>query len=245
MLICDHATNRVPEGYGDLGVGAEQLSRHIGYDIGAAGVTERLSALLGAPAILSNFTRLFIDPNRGEDDPTLVMQLSDGAVVPGNAGISAEEIERRLAHFYAPYHAAIDAAIDEALEAGRPPVLLSIHTFTENWKGVGRPWHAGILWDKDPRLAVPLIEALSRDPALHVGDNEPYRGALRGDCMYKHGTRRGLAHALVEIRQDLVATEQGQAAWAERLAQVMRPFLNEETAPPGLHEIRHFGSHTD
>jgi len=245
VLICDHATNRMPAGYGDLGLGAEQLARHIGYDIGAAGVTRRLSGLLDAPAILSNFSRLFIDPNRGEDDPTLVMQLSDGAVVPGNAGIKEDEIEKRRLQFYAPYHAAIEAVIDDAIATGSPPVLLSIHTFTQSWKGMDRPWHAAILWDRDARLAAHMIKALSNDGSLVVGDNEPYTGRLRGDCLYKHGTGRGLAHALIEIRQDLVADASGQQEWAERLADIMSTLLDGQLDQSALHKIEYIGSCTD
>lgn len=235
----------MPAGYGDLGLGAEQLARHIGYDIGAAGVTRRLSGLLDAPAILSNFSRLFIDPNRGEDDPTLVMQLSDGAVVPGNAGIKEDEIEKRRLQFYAPYHAAIEAVIDDAIATGSPPVLLSIHTFTQSWKGMDRPWHAAILWDRDARLAAHMIKALSNDGSLVVGDNEPYTGRLRGDCLYKHGTGRGLAHALIEIRQDLVADASGQQEWAERLADIMSTLLDGQLDQSALHKIEYIGSCTD
>ena len=170
---------------------------------------------------MSTFSRLLIDANRGEDDPTLIMRLSDGAIVPGNAAVDAAERARRIARFHAPYHAAIDAAIDRAIAAGRPPALVSIHSFTPVWRGHARPWHAGVLWDTDPRLAVPLIEALRADPALVVGDNEPYAGALANDTMYRHATARGLAHALIEIRQDLIGDEAGAAAWAERLAPIL------------------------
>ena len=172
-------------------------------------MTRALARRLGAPAVLSTFSRLLIDANRGEDDPTLIMRLSDGAIVPGNAAVDAAERARRIARFHAPYHAAIDAAIERAIAAGSPPALVSIHSFTPVWRGHARPWHAGVLWDGDPRFAVPLIEALRADPALVVGDNEPYSGALANDTMYRHGTERGLAHALVEIRQDLIADEAG------------------------------------
>lgn len=245
MLICDHATNLIPRAYGGLGVQADQLERHIGYDIGAAGVTTRLAGHLGAPAVLSNFSRLLIDPNRGEHDPTLVMRLSDGTVVPGNARIDQPEIKRRKAHYYDPYHAAIEAAIEACLAAERVPVILSIHTFTESWRERPRPWQAGILWDKDPRLAVPLIDGLRLDSDLAIGDNQPYTGKLKGDCLNKHGTMRGLAHALVEIRQDLVRDEKGQEEWADRIAGVMEPLLAASDTAASLHTIEHFGSWTD
>lgn len=244
VLVCDHASNRVPEEYANLGMPDDQMERHIAYDPGAAGVTERLSRQIGAPAVLANFSRLLIDPNRGEDDPTLVMRLSDGAVVPGNATVGADEIERRKALYYDPYHRAVDAALDRSIAAGKVPAILSIHTFTESWRGRPRPWHAAILWDKDPRLAKPLISALSTDTSLLVGDNEPYTGILYGDCMYRHATRRGLAHALVEIRQDLVRHEAGQEEWAHRLAEVMRDLLDAGDRH-NLHKIEYFGSWTD
>lgn len=221
ILLCDHASNRVPEEYGDLGLPHAELSRHIAYDPGAAAVTRALAARIAAPAIMSNFSRLVIDPNRGEDDPTLIMQLSDGAVVPGNAGIDEIERHRRIASFHQPYHAAIAAEINGQLDAGIVPALISIHSFTPVWRGHVRPWHVGVLWDADRRLAAPLIASLAADPALDVGDNEPYTGALRGDTLFRHGTCRGLAHALIELRQDLIADAAGVEAWADRLAAIL------------------------
>jgi len=245
VITCDHASNAFPPGYGTLGVPKEQLERHIAYDIGAAGVARRLAALLGAPAVLSRFSRLFIDPNRAPDDPTLVMRISDGAVVPGNAKIGRDEIEHRLNHYYRPYHAAIDAALDGAIAAGKPPAIFSIHSFTENWRGHPRPWHATVLWDKDPRFAKPLVDALHAEPDIVAGENEPYTGRLKGDSMYEHGTRRGLAHALIEIRQDLIRDEAGQVAWAERLARIIARMLGSQRFNRGLHRIHCYGSYAD
>jgi predicted N-formylglutamate amidohydrolase len=245
IILCDHASNTLPEQYGTLGLPPAELDRHIAYDIGAKGVTERLAARLGAPALLTRVSRLLIDCNRGEDDPTLIMRLSDGAVVPGNRTIDARERRERIERYYRPYHDAVAVVIEEALAARIVPVLLSVHSFTPAWRGRSRPWHAGVLWDRDPRLAVPLIEALRADAARVVGDNEPYNGALRGDCLWRHGTSRGLAHALIEIRQDLIETEEGQAAWADRLADAMQGIL----AAPGSHAdvrvVRFYGSRTD
>jgi predicted N-formylglutamate amidohydrolase len=166
------------------------------------------------------------------------MRLSDGAVVPGNAAIYAAERARRIARYHAPYHAAIEQAIERALAAGKPPALFSVHSFTPVWRGYVRPWHAGVLWDMDPRFAVPLIEALRADGDLIVGDNEPYSGALANDTMYRHATRRGLAHGLIEIRQDLIANDAGIEAWVARLA----PILERLNALPDVHNVRHFGS---
>jgi predicted N-formylglutamate amidohydrolase len=143
-----------------------QFERHIGYDIGAAHLTRALARSFGAPAILTTFSRLVIDPNRGRDDPTLVMRLSDGAVVPGNARIDAGEVERRLRRFYDPYDAAITAAIERSCRFGAPPAIVSLHSFTPVWRGTPRPWHVGVLWDEDGRLARPLLAALSRRGAI-------------------------------------------------------------------------------
>lgn len=237
LLICDHASNALPPDYGRLGLPEGEFRRHIAYDIGAAGVTRRLAARLDAPAILSGFSRLLIDPNRGPDDPTLVMKLSDGAVIPDNAQITAAGIEDRLRQFHEPYHAAISAFLDAALDGGDVPAILSVHSYTPAWKEVARPWQVALLWDKDDRLAGPMIAALDGE-GFTVGDNEPYDGALENDTLYRHGTMRGVPHALIEIRQDLISDGEGQEEWAERLARILPPILNQ----PDLHRIRHYGS---
>lgn len=221
ILVCDHATNAIPSEYGTLGLGEQQLSRHIAYDIGVEQTTRQLSQLVDAPAVLSRFSRLLIDPNRGLDDPTLVMRISDGAVVPGNAAIDQSEIDKRVRDYYLPYDGAVRGTIDRSLAHGVVPALLSIHSFTPAWRGHPRPWHAGVLWDSDARFALPLIAALEGDAGLIVGDNEPYSGELQGDMMNRQGTRRGLAHALIEIRQDLIAEPSGIEEWAQRLASVL------------------------
>jgi predicted N-formylglutamate amidohydrolase len=243
LILCDHAENTIPQGYGTLGLRPEDLHRHIAYDLGAVEVAEHLAKALGAPAVLSCFSRLLIDPNRGLDDPTLIMQISDGLIVPGNVGLTAEEIEARIAHYYRPYHAAIERAVDAAIAAGKPPVIISVHSFTQAWKGVPRPWAVGVLWDKDPRLALALLEGLRAIPEIEVGDNVPYSGQLKGDTLYCHGTMRGLAHALVELRQDLILGPEGQQQWAMRLAHALGEVLSETDG--ALHAIELHGSHTD
>jgi len=225
VVLCDHASNYLPPEYGTLGLPESELERHIAYDIGAAGVVRALAASLGAPAVLSHFSRLLIDPNRGADDPTLIMRLSDGAIIPANRHLDQAERDRRVDRWYRPYHAAVTSVVDACLATGPAPTLLSIHTFTPSWKGAPRPWEVGILWDKDPRLADALLEGFRADKSLTVGDNQPYTGQLEGDCMWQHGTQRGLAHAIVEVRQDLLATEEGQHAWADRIAAVMRQII--------------------
>ena len=240
LLLCDHASNEVPADYGDLGLPPREFERHIAYDIGAAAVTRSLARRLGAPAILTRFSRLLIDPNRGRDDPTLVMRLSDGALIPGNATVDLPEILRRIERFYDPYDAAIAHAIERALAAGHPPALVTIHSFTPVWRGRPRPWHVGILWDADDRFAKPLLDGLRREGGLAVGDNEPYDGALSGDTVDRHGTVRGLANALIEIRQDLIAGETGAEEWAERFSKLLAPLA----AQPDLRTPKHFPTRT-
>jgi predicted N-formylglutamate amidohydrolase len=245
IILCDHAENCFPEGYGTLGLPPEQLKRHIAYDIGARAITERLSARLNVPAVLTRFSRLLIDPNRGADDPTLIMRLSDGAVIPGNTDLDADERASRTQLYYVPYHAAIDRVIDACVATGTIPAILSLHSFTESWKGVPRPWHVGVLWDKDPRLAKPLLDGFYAGQDIIVGDNEPYKGSLRGDCCWQHGTQRGLAQAIIEYRQDLVRDEAGQIAWADRTEAIMRDALTCPIKSPPLHRIEQHGSMSD
>lgn len=240
LILCDHASARVPPPYGDLGLPPSAFARHIAFDIGAERMARRLAARTGAPALFTRFTRLLIDPNRGEDDPTLVMRLSDGAIVPGNAAVDAAERARRIARFHRPYHDAIAAEIDAMTALGIVPAIVSLHSFTPVWKTMPRPWHVAILWDSDPRISCDLIAALRAGGDLVVGDNQPYDGALKGDTLYRHATARGLPHTLIELRQDLIATDEGADAWGDRLAAALGPILSDD----GLRTVRHHGSRT-
>lgn len=245
VLICDHASNVIPPAYGGLGLPDGERERHIAYDIGAAAVTRHLARLLGAPAVLTRFSRLLIDPNRGEDDPTLIMRLSDGAVIPGNRAFDAGERQRRIDGYYRPYHRAIDGLIDAGMAAGVPPVILSLHSFTDIWRGRERKWHTGVLWDRDPRLAQRLLAGLRRMDGLVVGDNEPYSGQLLGDTLWQHGMMRGLASAIIEIRQDLIREAGGQEKWAELIAGLMREILAAPGARGELNSIGNYRSERD
>ncbi|MER8434948.1 N-formylglutamate amidohydrolase [Mesorhizobium caraganae] len=241
VLVADHARRDLPEEYGSLGLPAAQLERHIAYDIGVETVIRELAAALDVPAVIANYSRLLIDPNRGEDDPTLIRQLYDGTVVPGNYPMASEERERRLDGFYRPYHDAVGAMIASVAQAsGKAPFIFSVHSFTPAMQGIARPWHVGILWDLDDRVARPLIDMLAQDTNLVVGDNEPYDGALRGDTMFKHAIVNGFPHALIEIRQDLIADQKGAIAWAERLA----PIVDAIDRRPDIHQVKMFGSRT-
>ena len=245
LLLCDHATNLLPPEFGTLGLAANDLDRHTAYDIGALAVALAMGRTLKATVIYSRFSRLLIDPNRGEDDPTLVMQISDGAVVPGNAKIDAAARKRRIAEFYAAYHSAISVEIDAMMGRGVVPTIVSVHSFTEAWRGRPRKWPAAILWDKDPRLSLPLLHELRRRTGCEIGDNEPYSGHLRNDTIFRHATLRGLPNALIEIRQDLIREAKGQREWGALIADCLNAILaSEETAAP-LRRIEYYGSHTD
>lgn len=222
LFLCDHAASALPPGHGTLGLDPALLQTHIAYDIGAATVTRALSKAYGAAALLGVWSRLLIDLNRGPDDPTLVMKVSDGSIIPGNRDADAGEVARRLAQFHAPYHAAIAGEIARI----GPAVLVSMHSFTPAWKGVTRPWQVGVLYDRDMRLAVPLMAELAR-AGFVVGDNEPYSGALENDTLNRHGTKAGLPHVLIEIRQDLVADVQKAQAFALRLKPILDAALRE------------------
>ncbi|MCV2867135.1 N-formylglutamate amidohydrolase [Defluviimonas sp. WL0002] len=229
LVTCDHATNAVPEwvGGGSLGICAADMERHIAYDVGAAGLTRALAESLGAPAILSTFSRLVIDPNRGEDDPTLLMKLYDGTIIPANRHAGPDELGRRLEACYRPYHAAY-----ADLAARRPDtVICAVHSFTPRLNGrASRPWEVGVLYSHlDDRLALPLIDRL-RAEGYVTGDNEPYSGHLDGDAIDRHALRHGRPNVLIEVRNDLIRDAAGQTLWAARLA----PILEEVLAASGL-----------
>jgi predicted N-formylglutamate amidohydrolase len=230
LLLCDHAANAVPAAVngGCLGLADAEMARHIAYDLGARGLTLELARLLDAPALMTRFSRLVIDPNRGEDDPTLVMQVYDGTIIPANRGLPAAEIGRRMHAYHRPYHVAIDAAIDRMQAAGRRPALVAVHSFTPQLRGrAPRPWQIGVLWHHDGRLARPLLARLRREPDICVGENQPYSGQLEGDTLSRHGTGRGLPHVLLELRHDVIAGAADQRLWAERLAPILADVVRE------------------
>lgn len=223
LVTCDHAANTVPPTVagGDLGLDPQDMARHIAFDIGAAGVTAALAERLNAPAIFSNFSRLVIDPNRGEDDPTLLMKLYDGTIIPANRHANAAEREHRLTTCYRPYHDALTEL------AARPAtVIVSIHSFTPQLRGrAPRPWEIGVLYAHDTRLALPLLDLLRAETDLTVGDNEPYSGHLPGDAVDRHALQHGRPNVLIELRNDLIADPAGQRAWADRLAPILETAL--------------------
>ena len=219
LVTCDHATNRIPaEVGGTLGISDEDMARHIAYDVGAAGVSIALAERLDAPLIMSDFSRLVIDPNRGEDDPTLLMRIYDGTIIPGNRGLTPQNLEERLNAYYRPYHSAMAELADRRADTA----ILAVHSFTPQMRGRDpRPWHVGVLHANDRRVADPLLALLRAEPDLIVGENEPYGGHLPGDSIDRHAIARGRQNALIEIRNDLIETEAQQVGWAERLAPML------------------------
>ena len=242
LILCDHASNYVPPELDCLGLPAEALERHIAYDIGALAVAERIAETLNCPLVAAQFSRLLIDPNRGLDDPTLVMKLSDGAIIPANRAVDPfgdrAAWQARIDDYYTPYNQAIEAALARAKGQNIAPIILSVHSFTPHWRGVARPWQAAVLWDKDDRLRNVMTQHMAQTPEIIFGDNEPYTGRLKNDCLYRHATMNGLPHALIELRQDEISAPEGQAYWADRMVAI----LTDAVAEPGLAEKRFFGS---
>lgn len=223
LVICDHASRFIPPEYENLGLPEADVARHIGWDIGAGEVARELAGLLDAPGVLCGTSRLVIDCNRRLDDPSSIPETSDGTAIPGNRRVSQAERARRIERFFRPYHDAIEAQL---ARFARPPALVSVHSFTPVMRGVARPWHVGLLYDEDDRLARPLIAALKAEPGLVVGDNEPYSGRNPvGYALATYGNGRGLAPAVFEIRQDLIERPAQARVWAARLARVLEPLL--------------------
>jgi predicted N-formylglutamate amidohydrolase len=226
LVTCDHASNSVPEWLGGtLGLPHEDMARHIAHDVGAWGLACALARRLDSPVVGAGFSRLVIDPNRGEDDPTLVMRLYDGSVVPGNRRIDAAGVAERLHRLYRPYHAEIARLL--AARAGR--ALLAIHSFTPCLRGrAPRPWQVGVLHShRDGRLSRALIRRLEAGGDLVVGDNEPYSGHLPGDSVDRHALDAGRHNTLVEVRNDLIGSAAAQEVWAARLAPDLAAALEE------------------
>ena len=233
LLVCDHAGRRVPSALGDMGVAAPDWDRHIAWDIGAAGVCAALAPALGAASITQAYSRLVIDCNRTPGHPTSIPPVSDGTPIPANAGLAAEAATRRVTEIFTPYHAAIAAELDRRRQAGTPAVLIAMHSFTPVLAGVARPWQAGVLHNRDPRLSRVLARLLQAEGFV-VGDNEPYQ--LSDDSDYTvpvHAERRALAYVELEIRQDLITTDAGQLAWAGLLARLLPLALAEAGAAGG------------
>jgi len=232
VITCDHASNRIPRSLGNLGLDEGLLARHIAWDIGCAALTRQLAAMLDAPAIIGGFSRLVIDLNRHLNDPTSIPEVSDNVRIPGNADLSRAHAAQRVEEIFVPYHNALAALLAEVRAARGVPAIVSVHSFTPVWGNFQRPWHVGVLWNRDRRIAGPLIDILRRDAELCVGDNQPYHAREPvGYGMDVHAEGNGFPHALLEIRQDLVADEEGVNRWAR----ILHDALGEVLADPGIY----------
>ncbi len=222
LITCDHAGKRIPRALGELGLPESELGRHIAWDLGAAQVTRCLARELGAFAILQTYSRLVIDCNRPVDVPSSIAVLSESTVIPGNQALPAAAVAERARAIFHPYHARIAREFERRARVGQASIFIAMHSFTPTFMGVARPWHAGMLYNRDARLARGLLELLREDPALVVGDNEPYSVSDLSDYgVVVYGERRGIPHVEIEIRQDLLADEAGWLAWGRRFARLL------------------------
>ena len=225
VLVCDHASNRIPKSLHSLGLPDRRLGEHIAWDIGAAGVVRELQRAFDASAVIAAYSRLVVDLNRSLADSSAFPVISDGVLIPGNVGIRQEDRAQRAAELYQPYHDAISRIIGSK-DSRRGPLFVAIHSFTPQVHGTARPWHTGVLWDKDPRAAIPMLQSLRAQQDIVVGDNEPYSGRHPADYSIDfHAEAAGLAHVGIEIRQDLIEGRAGQERWAEILAAAIESVL--------------------
>ena len=222
LFTCDHAGKRIPRALGTLGLPDSELSRHIAWDLGAAQLARCLARELGAFAILQTYSRLVIDCNRQVDVPSSIPVLSESTVIPGNQGLPAAAAAERARAIFHPYHARILSEFERRERAGQASVLVAVHSFTPTFMGESRPWHAGMLYNRDVRLGRGLLELLRQEPGLVIGDNEPYSVSDLSDYgVVVYGERRGIPHVEIEIRQDLLADEAGWLAWGRRFARLL------------------------
>ncbi len=235
-MVCDHASPAIPQALNDLGLDAGVLGRHVAVDIGAADVTRALSRRLDAPAVLAGYSRLLIDLNRPAGDPESILEVSDGTPVPGNRDLSEDDVAGRGETFFWPYHRAIADVVARLWRRGPAPAVISVHSFTPSLNGEDRPCDIGVPWNRDPRLALPLIQKLRQRPTLRVGDNEPYSGHEKAYTINRHAGAQGLANCAVEIRQNHLGTPQGTAHWADILGDALEDILTMET----VHRVEHF-----
>ena len=230
FLTCDHAGRLVPKALGDLGVAAAEFERHIAWDIGVAAVSRLMSQRLGAPLVEQVYSRLVIDCNRDPKVETAMPEISELTPIPANVGLAQDARAARIEEIFKPYQAAITRLLDARAEAGMETILVAMHSFTPVFKGVDRPWHVGVLYNREAALADILLDLFRKEGDLVVGDNEPYHVSDETDYgIPVHGERRGIPHVELEIRQDLIADERGQADWAERLCRLLpraRAILN-------------------
>jgi predicted N-formylglutamate amidohydrolase len=222
LIVADHAGTSIPRALGRLGVSESDCGRHIAWDIGIAGVCRHLAEALDATLVQQNYSRLVIDCNRTPGSETSIPEISELTSVPGNVRLSQDQKAARIREIFRPYHARIETELDRRRKAGRPAALIAMHSFTPVFWNLARPWHAGVLYNRDSRMAHRLIALLKGADGLVVGDNEPYTVTDASDYTIPvHGERRGLHHVAIEIRQDLIGDDKGQREWATLLARLL------------------------
>ncbi len=222
LLVADHAGKLIPRALGRLGLAEAELQRHIAWDIGIAGLGRLLAEALDATLIQQNYSRLVIDCNRPLEASSSIPAISELTDIPGNVGLTDADKTARANEIFRPYHDRIEAELDERRQRGRATALISLHSFTPVYKGVARPWHAAVLYNRDPRFAHHLMALLSAEKEFTVGENVPYTVSDATDYTIPvHAERRGLHHVLIELRQDLIADDSGQREWALRLARLL------------------------
>ena len=241
LIICDHASNKIPTKFKKLGLSKEILDSHIAFDIGAKEVAVYLSNILECPLVMTDFSRLLIDPNRGIDDPTLIMKISDNKIVKGNRNIynfkKSKEKDERVKKYYDVYHNKISEFINLREKDKNYPSIISIHSFTPVWRNKKRDIDIGILWDRDDRLSKIFLNSLKN---IKLGNNKPYSGRLKNDTLYKHATSNGIPNVLIEFRQDLLKKKHDRLRWAKKIYNILKE--NEKSI--NSFSIKNYGSYT-
>ena len=227
VISCDHASNRIPKAFQQLGLADEHLQQHIAYDIGALQVANALAKFFNFPLISSNYSRLLVDLNRHPHDPSAIPEVSDEIVIPGNSGLTEEQRQNRLSDYFYPYHNRHSELVDNASDDYKNPFVLAIHSFTPEMQSIARPWHYGVLWGHSQNLSSKFVKRLQQLPGRFIGENQPYHALEpRGYSQDVHGADRDVDVILLEIRQDLIHTPAGQESIAEELCQAIEPLID-------------------
>jgi predicted N-formylglutamate amidohydrolase len=229
LLVADHASPFFPAAMNQLGLADWVLDSHVAWDIGSDKLAQFLADQLDAQAILAGFSRLIVDPNRQLVDSSAFVEISDGIAIPGNIGLDEEQKAMRVQSFFKPYHDKITSSLKRFSESGIVPAMISVHTCSPVFDRIVRPWHIGIMWDKDPRIPIPLMRRLEQMDGVCIGDNEPYSGRHPHDfTIDHHAETAGLPHVGIEVRQDLVNDEDGARKWAGILAGALAGVLSDK-----------------
>ena len=227
VISCDHASNRIPKAFQQLGLADEHLQQHIAYDIGALQVANALANFFSFPLISSNYSRLLVDLNRHPHDPSAIPEVSDEILIPGNRGLTEEQKQNRLSDYFYPYHSRHGELVDNASNSYKNPFVLAIHSFTPEMQNFARPWHYGVLWGHSEHLSSKFINSLQSLPGRFIGENQPYHALQpRGYSQDVHGADRDVDVILLEIRQDLISSTEGQQMIANELCEAIEPIID-------------------